>query len=66
MTDYDTYLMKQAERYYQECEPKPDADGDPINCIECNNNECEHYADYHETFDPALQAEMDEALLWGI
>ncbi len=73
MYDYDAYLLSRTDTYASDCHPKKDADGDPMNCIECDNSECEHYKDYHEIdetddFEPdyGLQAEMDEALLWGI
>lgn len=78
MYDYDTYLLRCADEYLKECEPKKDGDGDVVNCPECDNKECEYYNEYHEEYrdeyhdeyyeepDYSWLGEMDEALLWGI
>ena len=75
MSEYDNWLLNQAELHTAPCEPKVIAvhlepsDGEiqrePIynceNCQECNCDYWEEFNDY-----PELQAEMDEAKLWGI
>lgn len=67
MYDYDNYLLNLTNnKYYEECVPHPDRSGEPINCIECDNEECEYYEEYHHIFESASQAEMDESLLWGL
>lgn len=44
MSDYDSWLMQQADRYYEPCEPEKDRDGEYTKCIECfDKHECEYY-----------------------
>lgn len=67
--DYDTWLMNQVEEFMRECEPKLDGDGDAVNCIECENDECEHYIENHpinDYFEPDRLAEMQEDILWEV
>lgn len=66
MCGYDNYLSKETEKWTTTCEPHYDGDGDPINCIECDNTECEEYTKYHDESDFSIQAEMDESILWNI
>lgn len=77
MTDYDSWLFKQAEEHTAPCEPKVVAvhlepqDGEiarePVyNCENCQECDCDYWEDFNEYPDPEAQAEMDEAILWGI
>lgn len=73
MSDYDNWLLKQAEEHTAPCEPKVVAvhlepqDGEiakePVfNCENCQ--ECDYWEEFNDY--PEIQAEMDEAILWGI
>lgn len=44
---WDSYLAAQVEQYYGECRPQYDGDGDPINCLDCDNKECEYWKEVH-------------------
>ena len=35
MTAYDTWLSKQADAYWEPCEPEKDREGEYTKCIEC-------------------------------
>jgi hypothetical protein len=32
----------------EECAPHYDSDGDALNCMECNQKECENYDRWHD------------------
>lgn len=48
MSDWNSYLSRCVEQYYGECRPEYDGDGDPVNCMECDNKDCEFWHEYHE------------------
>jgi len=75
MSDYDNWLLKQAEEHTAPCEPKVVAvhlepqDGEiakePVfNCENCQECDCDYWEEHNDY--PEIQAEMDEAILWGI
>ncbi len=77
MSTYDQWLLNQAEQATAPCEPKvvavhlEPADGEiqkePVyNCENCQECDCEYWEDFNDYPDPEQQAEMDEAILWGI
>lgn len=35
MSNYDAWLLKQADAYYEPCEPELDRDGEYTKCINC-------------------------------
>lgn len=75
MTSYDNWLLNQADEHFSGCQPKvvevniePQDDGfvkeNIFNCNRCNECDCEYWEDFNDY--PEMQAEMDEAILWGI
>lgn len=73
--NYDEYLMRKADEYYEPCKPKvvevhsdPQDDGYDTdlyyNCQFCDSSECEYWANYNEEIAEA-QAQNDESVLWG-
>lgn len=42
--DYDSWLSKQADAYWEPCEPELDRDGEYTKCLNCDcKDECEAY-----------------------
>lgn len=75
MSEYDNWLLNQAEQHTAPCEPKVIAvhlepqDGEisrenVYNCENCQECNCDYWEEFNDY--PELQAEMDEAKLWGI
>ena len=54
MTDYDSWLLRQADEYMRDCEPETDRDGEYTKCINCFDK-CNAY---YEIFPK--EPELDE------
>ena len=47
MSDYDSWLLSQADEYWEPCEPTYYKKYDIYNCNECDNTECEHWLEHN-------------------
>lgn len=47
--DYDSWLLRQADEYWEPCEPTLDRDGEYTKCLNCDyKDECEAWKELNE------------------
>lgn len=56
MMEYDSWLLRQADKYMCGCEPEIDRDGEFSKCINCFDK-CDHY---YEIFGENKEFEVEE------
>lgn len=59
MWNYDSWLSKQADAYWEPCEPELDRDGEYTKCIECLDK-CEQYYEIFGKPMPELNEDIAE------
>lgn len=49
MKEYDNYLAQQVDKHLSDCIPHiPDEETGALNCIECEQKDCEYWSDWNE------------------